>query len=61
MRGPIAAYLDELDRVLSFDSRLSRRVHDEIESHLSDDAESVGEADDVQRFGRPAEIARSYA
>ena len=61
MRGPIAAYLDELDRVLSFDSRLSRRVHDEIESHLSDAAERVGEADAVQRFGRPAEIARAYA
>ena len=61
MSGPIAAYLDELDRVLSFDSRLSRRVHDEIESHLSDAAERVGEADAVRRFGRPAEIARAYA
>lgn len=61
MTGPIAAYLDELDRVLSFDPRLSRRVHDEIESHLFDTAEQVGEADAVRRFGRPAEIARAYA
>ncbi len=61
MNGPIATYLDELDRVLAFDSRLSRRVHDEIESHLLDTAEHVGEADAVRRFGRPAEIARAYA
>ena len=61
MTGPIAAYLDELDRVLAFDPRLSRRVHDEIESHLFDTAEHVGEADAVRRFGRPAEIARAYA
>lgn len=61
MTGPIAAYLDELDRVLAFDSRLSRRVHDEIESHLRDTAEHVGEADAVRRFGRPHEIARAYA
>lgn len=61
MSGPIATYLDELDRVLAFDPRLSRRVHDEIESHLFDTAERVGEADAVRRFGRPAEIARAYA
>lgn len=61
MRGPIAAYLDELDTVLAFDPRLSRRVHDEIESHLLDTAEQVGEADAVRRFGRPADIARAYA
>jgi hypothetical protein len=61
MSGPIATYLDELDRVLAFDPRLSRRVHDEIESHLFDTAEQVGEADAVRRFGRPAEIARAYA
>lgn len=61
MSGPIAAYLDELDRVLAFDRRLSRRVHDEIESHLFDTAERVGEADAVRRFGRPADIARAYA
>lgn len=61
MTGPIAAYLDELDQVLAFDPRLSRRVHDEIESHLFDTAEHVGEADAVRRFGRPAEIARAYA
>jgi hypothetical protein len=61
MTGPIAAYLDELDTVLAFDPRLSRRVHDEIESHLLDTAEQVGEADAVRRFGRPAEIARAYA
>jgi len=61
MSGPIAAYLDELDTVLAFDPRLSRRVHDEIESHLLDTAEHVGETDAVRRFGRPAEIARAYA
>lgn len=61
MTGPITAYLDELDRVLAFDARLSRRVHDEIESHLFDTAEHVGEADAVRRFGHPAEIARAYA
>lgn len=61
MTGPIATYLDELDTVLAFDPRLSRRVHDEIESHLLDTAEQVGEADAVRRFGRPAETARAYA
>lgn len=61
MSGPIAAYLDEIDAVLAFDRSLSRRVRDEIESHLFDAAERVGEADAVQRFGRPAEIARAYA
>ena len=61
MSGPIATYLDELDDVLAFDSRLSRRVRDEIESHLCDTAEQVGEADAVRRFGRPVDIARAYA
>lgn len=61
MSGPIATYLDELDDVLAFDPRLSRRVRDEIESHLCDTAEQVGEADAVRRFGRPADIARAYA
>lgn len=61
MSGPIAAYLDEIDAVLAFDRSLSRRVRDEIESHLFDAAERVGEADAVRRFGRPAEIARAYA
>lgn len=61
MTGPIAAYLDELDAVLAFDPRLSHRVRDEIESHLLDTAEQVGEADAVRRFGRPADIARAYA
>lgn len=61
MTGPIAAYLDEIDAVLAFDRSLSRRVRDEIESHLFDAAERVGEADAVRRFGRPAEIARAYA
>lgn len=61
MSGPIATYLNELDDVLAFDPRLSRRVRDEIESHLCDTAEQVGEADAVRRFGRPAEIARAYA
>lgn len=61
MSGPIATYLDELDRALAFDPRLSRRVHDEIESHLFATAELVGEADAVRRFGRPTEIARAYA
>jgi len=61
MSGPIATYLDEIDDVLAFDPRLSRRVRDEIESHLCDTAEQVGEADAVRRFGRPAEIARAYA
>lgn len=61
MSGPIAAYLDEIDDVLAFDPRLSRRVRDEIESHLCDTAEQVGEAAAVRRFGRPADIARAYA
>ena len=61
MSGPIATYLDELDDVLAFDPRLSRRVRDEIESHLRDTAERVGEAAAVRRFGRPADIARAYA
>ncbi len=61
MSGPIATYLDELDDVLAFDPGLSRRVRDEIESHLCDTAEQVGEADAVRRFGRPADIARAYA
>ncbi len=61
MSGPIATYLDELDHVLAFDPLLSRRVRDEIESHLCDTAEQVGEADAVRRFGRPVEIARAYA
>lgn len=61
MSGPIATYLDELDDVLAFDPRLSRRVRDEIESHLCDTAAQVGEAAAVRRFGRPAEIARAYA
>ncbi len=56
-----ATYLDELDDVLAFDPRLSRRVRDEIESHLCDTAERVGEAAAVRRFGRPADIARAYA
>ncbi|WP_428632200.1 HAAS signaling domain-containing protein [Sphingopyxis sp.] len=61
MSGPIANYLDEIDDVLAFDPRLSRRVRDEIESHLFDTAEQVGEADAVRRFGRPSDIARAYA
>ncbi|BBB13200.1 HAAS signaling domain-containing protein [Sphingopyxis sp. FD7] len=61
MKGPIAAYLNELDDVLAFDPSLSRRVRDEIESHLWDTADQVGEAAAVQRFGRPADIARAYA
>ena len=61
MSGPITAYLDEIDAVLAFDPRLSRRVRDEIESHLFDAAERVGEVDAVRRFGHPAEIARAYA
>jgi hypothetical protein len=59
--GPIANYLAELDHVLAFDRHLSRRVCAEIESHLCDAAEQVGEAAAVLRFGRPAEIARAYA
>ncbi|WP_188235971.1 HAAS signaling domain-containing protein [Sphingopyxis sp. LK2115] len=61
MNGPIAAYLNELDDVLAFDPSLSRRVRDEIESHLRDTADRVGEAAAVRRFGRPADIARAYA
>lgn len=61
MTGPIAAYLDEIDAALAFDRRLSRRVRDEIESHLFEAAERVSEADAVRRFGQPAEIARAYA
>jgi hypothetical protein len=61
MSGPIATYLDELDDVLAFDPGLSRRVRDEIESHLCDTAEQVGEADAVRRFGRASDIARAYA
>ena len=61
MSGPIATYLDELDDVLAFDPRLSRRVRDEIESLLCDTAAQVGEAAAVRHFGRPAEIARAYA
>ena len=55
MNGPIATYLDELDDVLAFDPGLSRRVRAEIESHLCDTAEQVGEADAVRR------VARAYA
>ena len=60
MNGPIATYLDELDDVLAFDPGLSRRVRDEIESHLCDTAEQVGE-DAVRCFGRASDIARAYA
>lgn len=61
MPSLIAAYLDDLDRALSFDPALASHVREEIESHLLETAEHCGEQDAIARFGQAVLIARSYA
>ena len=64
----ILAYLDSLERALSFDRALARRIRQEAEVHLleaisADPAAHSFEAQRkaIARFGEPEEIARQFA
>jgi hypothetical protein len=63
----VADYLDILERELSYDPLLSRRVRLEVEDHLWEAAANEpGDAVEAQRrtvekFGDPRKIARQYA
>jgi hypothetical protein len=54
----IEQYLAELRRELPFWSR--HRVLAEVEDHLRESAAVVGEAEAVERFGPPREVARGF-
>jgi hypothetical protein len=64
----IAAYLHDLERALSFDRSLARRVCEEAEFHLleaitADPAADKSEAERnaIARFGNPATVAAHFA
>jgi hypothetical protein len=65
--GIIADYLDRLERELSFDISLSRRVQREVEDHLLEAADQPdldwmeAQRRAIANFGDPREIARQYA
>ncbi len=54
----VERYLAELRRELPFWVR--RRVLAEVEDHLRESAAIVGEAEAVERFGPPREVARGF-
>lgn len=56
----IEEYLDELARVLP-GGRRRRRVLAEVEDHLREAAEQLGEEEAVARFGSPERVARGFA
>lgn len=57
----IEAYLAEFERHLGFDRRLSRRVRDEVESHISETLEhDANEEQAIARFGDPRILSRSF-
>ena len=61
----VADYLDTLTRELSFDPALARRVRQEVEDHLHEDAAGDASVEAQQRavrnFGDAREIASQYA
>jgi hypothetical protein len=66
-RAPVADYLDELTRELSFDRPLAHRVRQEVEDHLweataaNGDASVEAQAQAVRSFGEARDIASQYA
>ncbi len=64
--SPIDTYIETLERELSFDMELSRRVRTEVEDHLSEAAAArSGPSPEAQRraienFGDPRDLARQY-
>jgi hypothetical protein len=66
--SPIAAYLDELGRLLRFGTR-RRRIIAEVRTHLLDAAAAAREPGEeaevaqrraVERFGSPPDVARAF-
>ena len=57
----IDRYLAEVERHLRVHGRRRRRVRLELEAHLRESSESVGDEEAIRRMGTPEEVARSFA
>jgi hypothetical protein len=57
----VEEYLYQLGRLLPGSPIRRRRALAEVEDHLREAAEHDGEAEAIERFGPPAEVARAFA